>query len=155
LSGGRVEAVRVEIAEPRDLAALRRSSVPGRIGAEIIRALDVIWPELRRQAVPTGHNVVLYHGGPHAMDVGVEVPHGFTPAGELKAVRTPAGEVAAAGHFGDYSELSAAYKSLESWRLNAGRQFAGVSWEVYGDWTENPDELRTDVYFLLRPAGPA
>jgi hypothetical protein len=29
-----------------------------------------------------------------------------------------------------------------------------VSWEVYGDWEDDPAKLRTDIYFLLRPAAP-
>jgi len=28
----------------------------------------------------------------------------------------------------------------------------GVSWEVYGDWDDDPAKVRTDIYFLLRPA---
>jgi len=149
---GRVEPVRLEVARPRSLAAISRTSEPGRLGADIIGALDIIWPELRRQGVATGHNVVIYHGGPNAIDVGVEVVDGFVPSGEMKVVGTPGGEAAAAAHFGDYSELSAAYASLDEWRQRTGRRFAGVSWEVYGHWTDNRDELRTDVYFLLEPA---
>jgi effector-binding domain-containing protein len=146
-----VEPVRVEVAGPRNLAAVSRTSATGRLGADIMAALDLIWPELRRAGVATGLNVVLYHGGPELIEVGVEVPAGFVPSGNLKTVRTPAGEVAAAAHFGDYSGLSAAYDSLEAWRRQAHREFARVSWEVYGHWTDNPDELRTDVYFLLAP----
>jgi hypothetical protein len=26
---------------------------------------------------------------------------------------------------------------------------AGTSWDVYGDWEEDPAKRRTDVYFLL------
>jgi effector-binding domain-containing protein len=61
--------------------------------------------------------------------------------------------VAWAAHFGAYSELGATYDRLETWRRESEREFAGLSWEVYGHWTENPAELRTDVYFLLRSQG--
>jgi len=27
---------------------------------------------------------------------------------------------------------------------------AGVTWEVYGDWHDDPAQVRTDVYFLLQ-----
>ena len=26
----------------------------------------------------------------------------------------------------------------------------GHTWEIYGHWTDNPDELRTDVFYLLK-----
>ena len=28
-------------------------------------------------------------------------------------------------------------------------RLAGVSWEVYGDWADDPGQRRTDIYFLL------
>jgi hypothetical protein len=28
-----------------------------------------------------------------------------------------------------------------------------VNWEVYGDPAEDPAQTRTDIYFLLEPAG--
>ena len=30
------------------------------------------------------------------------------------------------------------------------REPAGVNWEVYGDWDDDPAKRRTDVYFLLQ-----
>jgi Metal binding domain of Ada len=39
----------------------------------------------------------------------------------------------------------------DAWKA-AGRQRAGTSWEVYGDWEEDPAKRRTDVYFLLEPS---
>jgi hypothetical protein len=32
------------------------------------------------------------------------------------------------------------------------RRQAGVNWEVYGDWDNDPAKRRTDVYKLLSPA---
>jgi hypothetical protein len=55
-------------------------------------------------------------------------------------------------HFGEYSALGGAYAALEGWCAASGRHSAGVNWEVYGDWDENPARLRTDVYALLVPA---
>src|SRR5260370_4836821 len=103
----------------------------------------------------TGHNVVIYRGNPAALavDVGVEVFAGFTGHGEIKPVSTPSGEVATTAHFGEYSEMAPAYAALEQWWNGNGRRPAGVSWEVYGDWEDDPAKLRTDIYFLPRPAG--
>ena len=56
------------------------------------------------------------------------------------------------GHFGDYAQMAPAYAALEQWWTRNGRRPAGVSWEVYGDWDDDPAKVRTDIYFLLRPA---
>lgn len=116
--------------------------------------LDVIWPVLRAQGASTGHNVVIYHGTTEGMltiDVGVEVPAGFEPDGDVQPAATPSGEAATAAHFGDYSGLGGAYAALEQWCAANDRRTAGVNWEVYGDWDDDPGKVRTDVYFLLEP----
>ena len=143
--------MRLEVVDHRRLAAVRRSSRPGRVGADIIAALDVVWPELRRQGVATGHNVVVYHGGPQRIVVGVEVAGPFTPTAELIESETPAGAVVATTYFGPYQEMAIAYNAIEAWRASSGRRLAGVSWEVYGDHSDDPAQLRTDIYFLLEP----
>ena len=48
--------------------------------------------------------------------------------------------------------MGAASAALEAWCTSAGRGPAGVNWEVYGDWDDDPARRRTDVYFLLEPA---
>jgi hypothetical protein len=47
---------------------------------------------------------------------------------------------------------SRADAALESWCRDNGRHPAGANWEVYGDWDEDPANVRTDVYMLLDPA---
>ncbi len=147
--------MRTERVQPRPLAAIRARIPLDRVGADIIRLLDVIWPVLRAQGAATGHNVVIYHGaedGGLIVDVGVEVPAGFQADGDVQPAATPAGDVAATAHFGDYSRLAGAYEALERWCASNGRRPAGVNWEVYGDWDDDPGKVRTDVYFLLEPS---
>jgi effector-binding domain-containing protein len=144
--------VRTEQTVPRTLAAARAVTTPQRLSTDIIRLLDRVWPLLREQGARTGHNVVIYRpgeGGELIIDAGVEVPGGFTARGEVRPVDTPAGEAAATTHYGDYSGLSAAYAALERWCASSSRQPSGTSWEVYGDWDEDPARRRTDVYLLL------
>jgi hypothetical protein len=144
--------VRIEPSVPRTLAAVRAVTTPQRLSIEIIRLLDQVWPLLREQGVRTGHNVVIYRpgaGGELIIDAGVEVPEGFTARGEVRPVDTPGGEAATTTHYGDYSELSAAYGALEQWCATSSRSPAGTNWEVYGDWDDDPARRRTDVYFLL------
>jgi effector-binding domain-containing protein len=147
--------VRVEQAGPRVLAAVSTVTTLDRLSAEIPRLLDQVWPLLREQGARTEHNVVIYHpgeAGEFTIDAGVEVLSGFTESDPVRRVETPAGEVAATAHFGEYSALGGAYAALDQWCAASGRHSTGVNWEVYGDWDENPARLRTDVYTLLVPA---
>jgi len=150
--------VRLEQVRPRILAAVREIMAPGQVGARVIGLLDQVWPVLREQGARAGHNVFVYHAGEDGMltvDAGVEVFAGFTERGAVRRMATPAGQAATTAHYGDYSGLGAAYTALEEWCARTGRNPVGVNWEVYGDWTEDPARLRTDVYFLLtqRAAG--
>jgi len=144
--------VRTELAVPRSLAAARAVTTRQRLSVDIIALLDQVWPVLRGQGARTGHNVVIYHpsaSGELVIDAGVEVPDGFTARDAVRRVDTPAGEVAATTHFGDYADLAGAYAALEQWCAASGRPPAGTRWEVYGDWEEDPAKRQTDVYFLL------
>jgi effector-binding domain-containing protein len=138
--------------EPQQLAAIRTTAAQSRLGAAIIAELDKVWPVLRAQGVPTGHNVVIYYGGePEALQiaVGVQVPEGFTADGEIQPVFTPSGEAATIAHFGDYAEMHGAYQALGEWCASNERARTGVSWEVYGDWDDDPAKRRTDIYVQL------
>ncbi len=147
--------VRAEQVGPRVLAAVRAVTTPQRLGADIIGSLDQVWPLLREQGVRTGHNVVLYYPGQAGVltiDAGVEVFAGFAGRDAVRRITTPAGEVAVTTHFGEYSEMAGAYAALERWCAENRRHPAGVNWEVYGDWEDDPGRRRTDIYTLLGPA---
>jgi hypothetical protein len=149
--------VRAERADPRPLAAIHATVPRQQLGQKIIGLLDLIWPLLREQGVSTGHNVVVYHGGSAGeltVDVGVEAFTDFTGRGEIRRTATPSGEVATVAHYGEYSDMAGAYAALERWCQDNGCRPAGVNWEVYGDWDDDPAKRRTDVYFLLEaPTG--
>ena len=57
--------------------------------------------------------------------------------------------MATTAHYGEYSHMAGAYAALEQWCQDNGRRPAGVNWEVYGDWDDDPAKRRTDIYFLL------
>jgi len=146
--------VRTENVPPRPLAAIRGTTPRQQLGTEIRRLLDVVWPAVREQGVRTGHNVVLYHGadgGTLLIEAGVETFTRFVDRGDVRCSSTPAGEVATTAHHGAYSEMAPAYAALEQWCRANRRRPSGVSWEVYGDWEDDPAKLRTDIYLLLEP----
>ncbi len=114
--------------------------------------LDQVYAFLPGSGVrQTGHNVMLYLDDRPSVEVGVEVDGPFTPTGPVVASSLPAGEVATAVHRGPYQGLGQAHRAVLAWCEAHGRAPAGPRWEVYGDWREDPADLETEVYYLLRP----
>jgi effector-binding domain-containing protein len=149
--------VRTEQADPRALAAVRATTTPRQLSADIVRLLDLVWPVLREQGVRAGHNVVVYQGGPDGtltIEAGVETLTEFSERGQVRPMSTPSGDVVTTSHYGEYSDMAPAYAALEQWISASGRRAAGVTWEVYGDWEDDPAKRRTDIYFLLESPTP-
>jgi effector-binding domain-containing protein len=84
------------------------------------------------------------------VDFGVEITRGFEPSGEVYATETPAGEVAAAVHVGAYDRLVETHGAIHAWANVHQRAFAGQSWEIYGDWSDDVSKLETTVVYLLK-----
>ena len=143
------QTVRTEQVSARPLAVASAVTTPDRLGDDIRRLLGQVWPVLREQGVKTGLNVVVYRNNPMTIEAGVEVFSAFQETELVRRSTTPEGEVATTTHWGDYSQMRPAYQALEDWSSSSGRAFAGVSWEVYGHWSDDPSKLRTDIYFLL------
>src|SRR5438128_2619354 len=71
------------------------------------------------------------------------------PRADVRHSKPPAGPAVTTAHWGDYSEMAGAYAALERWCVANGRRQTGTSWEVYGDWADDPRQRRTDIYLLL------
>ena len=138
------------------LAAVRRRALSRDVGRIWKPALDLVWEFLgRHEGLRTdGHNCFLYHhparrDEPMDIEFGVQVIRPFEGEGEVICTETPAGEVAMATHIGSYDRLAGAYDAIHAWRASTGRAFAGYSWEIYGDWTDDATKLETQVVYLL------
>jgi effector-binding domain-containing protein len=149
--------VQVQMVSPRLLAAVGREVATGHVREVWRPALDQVWAFLRTQPGlrTDGDNVFLYHhptrdGDPMHADFGVEVTREFAPSGEVRPVRTPGGEAAVVRHVGPYDGLVEAHRTIHAWAGESGRAFAGTSWEIYGDWNDDPAKLETLVLYLLR-----
>lgn len=146
--------VRIEALPPRILAAVRRRVAIKDISTAFKPALDRVWaflgghPGLRID----GHNIFLYHHENSAVmpiDFGVEVVRTFIGDGDVQCVTTPAGEAAVLVHRGPYSALGPAHQALKEWCAAKGRTIGSHSLEIYGDWSEDPENLETTIQYLL------
>ena len=83
------------------------------------------------------------------MEFGVEVVCRFEPSGEVLPAETPAGRVASALHTGPYENLGQTHSAIQAWADANSMNFACKSWEIYGDWNEDPAKLETRIEYLL------
>ena len=83
------------------------------------------------------------------VDFGVEVTRSFEASGAVRATETPAGRAATAVHVGPYDGLKETHDAIHAWAEAHRQRFAGRSWEIYGDWSEDPSKLETTVAYLL------
>jgi effector-binding domain-containing protein len=95
-------------------------------------------------------NVMLYKDQRPDVEVGVLVSQPFETPGHVIASSLPGGEVATAVHRGDYATLGATHDAVRAAAAARGRALAGPCWEIYGHWREDPAELETEVFWLLR-----
>jgi len=137
-------------------AAVRAHCRLGEISRSFKAPLDQVWAYLRAHpALKRGHNVFLYHHVADAardgldVDFGVEVDPAFTGADGVTRAETPAGEAAVAVHRGPYGEMHVTHAAIHAWCREHGRTIGAASWEVYGDWTDDPAQLETTIYYLL------
>jgi effector-binding domain-containing protein len=146
----------IETVAARPLAAVRRRVRIGEVSTSWRQPLDQVWAFLRRhQGLRTdGHNIFLYHHpadreDPMDVNFGVEITGPFEGEGEVVFAETPAGTVASTVHVGPYDRLREAHDAVHAWRAAQGRSFAGVSWEIYGDPSDDPTSFEVRVIYLL------
>jgi effector-binding domain-containing protein len=147
--------IMVKPVAPMAIAAVRRKVRIPDIATAWKSALDEVWAFMRQHPeLKPVRNVFLYHHptqGDAAMNVdfGVAVTGAFSGDGAIRAASTPAGTAACVTHVGPYSGIPDAHAAIHAWREREGRQFAGWSWEIYGDWNEDQSKLETEVVYLL------
>lgn len=152
--------IAIEEAREQTVAAVIERVPQGKIGTRVRPNLDKVYsfltayPEYR-----LGHasNILIYPAiGDAAADglitvaYGVEAERPFPPAGVIVCTATPAGRIATAVHTGPYDRLGETNTAITQWCRANGHALAGISWEIYGDWNEDPAKLETKVCYLLR-----
>jgi effector-binding domain-containing protein len=138
------------------LAAVRRQIRIGQVARAWKPALDQVWAFLKQNPGlrTDGHNVFLYHHpanrqSPMDVDFGVQVTRSFDRSGEMFSTETPAAKVATALHIGPYERMGETHNAIHAWARANSLTFAGKSWEIYGDWTEDTSKLETRIEYSL------
>ena len=147
--------IAVRAVRSRGAAAVRDRLRWGELGTRLIPLLDRVYVAVRAGAiVQVGQNIFIYRDGSKdgvSVEVGVEVAEPFERVGDVLYTETPAGETASTVHVGPYSGLGAAHDAVIRWCQDHRRIRAGVWWEVYGDWHEDPAQLETEIHYALLP----
>jgi effector-binding domain-containing protein len=143
--------VEVKRVEAQTTAVVRCRATPGELATVVPRGCGEVWTFMRSSGQPKpGRNLALYLDGAINLECGVEVVQPFTGNDHVCCSSTPTGLVATTAHFGPYDRLGEAHKAICEWCSEQGHAFAGPNWEVYGHWTDDPAQLRTDVFYLLK-----
>ena len=149
-------SVEIEDVLARPVAAVRRRMRQPEIAAGFREPLDEVWRFVREHSeLRPDHNVFIYHPAQDCaegmdIDFGVEVAHPFAGEGDVRYVTMPAGRAATALHIGPYDRLVETHTGVQRWCAANEYELAGVSWEIYGHWNDDPARLETRVGYLLR-----
>jgi effector-binding domain-containing protein len=145
----------VESAQAEVVAAVRARVPISDFARAWKPALDQVWAFLKTAGeLNPGHNLFLYHHPERRndamnIDFGDQLARLFEPEGDVRSIETPAGEVARTVHFGPYDRLGDAHNAIHAWCASNNRKIAQASWEIYGDWNDDPALLETTIKYLL------
>lgn len=150
--------VRVQACEPVEALSIRLETrldaLVGSIGAHFGQIGRLI---AQRGAGPAGVPFIRYHGeeyDPDKLDVelGIPCPRRLRGAGEVRALRLPAGAAAVTLHVGPYEQIGRAYAALMSWARAEGRALTGPPLERYLHGPRQrvpPADYRTEICWML------
>ena len=153
-------AVELVDVEARPTAVLREQTEWPQLGATIMRLLDRVWEVMRTEPMKSrlshdefGENVILYLDHHPTIEVGVIVDGPIDDSHGLLASALPAARIARAIHRGTYDKLGPTHDAVQQWCRDNGHTTTGVSWEHYGHWHEDPEEMETAVCYVVARAG--
>jgi effector-binding domain-containing protein len=151
--------VAIETVTEQPLAAVLERVRQRDIGSRVRPNLDTVYAFLREREdlrFPGAHNVLLYRhkddprtDGTMHVEYAVQVRRAFERTGDVFASATPAGHIATATHVGPYERLGESHDAVQRWCRTNRHTLAGVDWELYGDWNDDPAKLETKVCYLL------
>jgi hypothetical protein len=142
--------LRFEFSPAKPYAVVKRRAKKSELSRIIPEACGAAWNLVKKAQLPNpGRMIAIYLDCEMNLEIGVEVDAPFPDQGELLSSSTPAGMVATATHVGPYDRLGETHAAIHQACNERGRSLAGPSWEIYGHWTDDPTQLRTEVVYLL------
>ena len=149
--------VRIVTVHPRPTAVIGQATTwtefPGLWGqllAEVYRFVRGRSDLATGDGTELWQNVMLYKDDRPDVEVGVLASSRFEPEGRVISSALPGGEAATATHRGDYARLGVTHDAVREYAASRRRELAGPRWEIYGHWREDPSELETEIFWLLR-----
>jgi len=144
------DPIDIVVATARHTAVVARTTSWEEFPSLWVELLDEVYRFVRAHgATQDGQNVMVYLDDTPRVEVGVEVSAPFTADGPVVSSGLPVGLAATTVHRGSYDGLGDTHLAIREWCAEHGHEANGIRWEVYGDWHENPDELETQIYYLL------
>jgi effector-binding domain-containing protein len=138
---------------PMSLAVAQVETNTSELAEQIERSFSTVYAAVSSGKIQEpGQNVIVYRqvgSGGVEVECGVQVHGGFESVGDVVYRETPAGRTATTTHRGPYDRLGEAHTALVSWVRSHGLRQTGTFWEVYGDWNDDPQELRVDIFHQL------
>jgi effector-binding domain-containing protein len=136
--------------DPLTTGVIRCTAKQSELSVVVPRCCGEVWTFFRAAGLPRpGRHLAVYLDGVINLEVVVEVDQPFTGNDRVVYSTTPSGMVATAVHMGPYNRLHDAHQAIVKWCADNGHVPAGPNWEIYGHWSDDPAQLRTDVYYLL------
>jgi effector-binding domain-containing protein len=140
--------------KPFPIAVVRTTAHLSNWPSQFRHSLDKVYDAIKAGHIRhNGRNVMVYHpreDGRVDIECGVETNQRFEPVDEVLYSETPSGKAVTTAHIGPYQNLGSSHNALAEWSRKNGYQLTGIRWEIYGHWHDNPAEVRTDIFHLVR-----
>jgi len=148
--------IEVKDLEERYVATIRVKTTPDRIGDTFRELLPEVMAQLNEASVhPSNPPFGIYHTYSKDevdLEAGVPIPHPIPTAGRVAGRQLPATRAAVTWHIGPYTTIGQAFRAVEAWIAEQGKEATGPPWEVY--WTgpaeqEDSARWRTEVGYPI------
>ncbi len=141
--------ITIQTVDARQLLGRQTRSPWPTIGTTARPEMDALWDVIRGEGLQHDHNIWIYTDPTPtdvAMTVGVEILGDFDAPTDFVKAHTPAGIAAHLTFMGDYGGLREAHDAVRRFIEDSPYVRTGTTWEVYGDWQDDPNRRRTDIF---------
>lgn len=139
--------------QPVTLALTEAEVLLAEVPTRIVGMFDVVYSWSREVgAKQTGQNYALYYLNTDSLllQVGFPIAGRYPQSDAVRCVDFTGCKAAHTTHLGEYLGLPDAHSKLREWCDEQALGAENPGWEVYGDWSDDPSKLITDVYVRLR-----